>query len=503
MNKFLTIVLLVLCQVSLLQAKNWGRLSGSIQSTTHYYLSDKALSIGTPQNPWASNNYVQLNYNYGSFSAGLQYEAYIPPLSGYPYQLEGNKIVYRYLRFTKGIIDVTAGTFYEQFGNGLIFRAYENRDLGINNSLDGVRVILRPTDFIRITGVYGKQRKFLEMAHNNIKGLDADIIIDSIYQTCLNLKLGVGIVSRYEQYTGSESNFPSTVNASSLRACLNWKNLEINSEYVYKTDDPSLVNLYNSAHGTSFLLTSSYSGKGLGLFLSFRILDNMDFRGERESDGIYNMVNYLPANTRQHSYMLTNIYPYSTNSQNEMSVQGEMNYFFTKGNLLGGKYGTGVRINFSQARSLKKSGNSVYYQDINVEISKKWTPKFKSILTYVNLLSVKSDIAIADLRYMISSGLSLRTEIQHLWTKQDHGNWAAALAEVGYAPHWSFIVSDMVDYQYSQKVHYLNIGLGYSSNFARLSFGYGRQREGLVCAGGICQRVPSYKGFNLKLNINF
>ncbi|OFY44255.1 MAG: hypothetical protein A2X18_01190 [Bacteroidetes bacterium GWF2_40_14] len=508
MNRLTIILLLVFCPFSYLQSQNKGHFSGSFQSTSHYYVNDRILSTIAPDNPWASNNYMQLNYNWGPITAGLQYEAYMPPLSGFPYQLEGNKITNRFIRITKGIIDITAGNFYEQFGNGLILRAFESRELGINNSLDGVRVILRPAKFLRITGIYGRQRKFMDVGNNYIRGIDADILIDSLLNTSLNLKLGAGIVSRHEKYTGTLSDFPSTVNASSIRLSLNNENLEINSEYVYKSDDPTLTNQYSNKCGSSFLLNGSWFKEGLGMFMSLRFLDNMDFRSERESEGLYSMVNYLPANTRQHSYMLTNIYPYSTQSAGETSFQGEINYTFS---------GTGIRFNYSHAGEniMTSSGRDLYFQDINLEISKKWDTRFKTIITYVNLMYdkklleapvydfVKSNIVIADLRYRISSVLSLRGELQHLWTKQDHGNWAAALAEIGYAPHWSLFVSDMTDYQWNQNVHYMNFGLGYSSNFARISFGYGRQREGLICVGGICQRVPSYKGFNLKLNVNF
>jgi hypothetical protein len=517
MNKQLTIFLLSICPFSFALSQNPGQFSGSFQSTSHYYLSDMVLSNIKPENPLASNNYLLIHYNNGPFSAGLQYEAYMPPLSGYPYQLEGNRITHRYFSFAKEVIDLTAGNFFEQFGNGLIFRAFESRELGINNSLDGVRVVFRPATFVRVTGIYGKQKKYLENGHGFLRGLDADIIIDS---------LGAGFMSRYEPYTGSILNFPSTVYATSLRISLNRNNLEINSEYAFKTDDPSQKNLYSFAHGAALLLNGSYIDNGLGLFLSLRFLDNMDFRSERDSEGNYLMINYLPSNTKQHSYLLTNIYQYSTQSNGEMSLQGEINYTIPKGSSTGGKYGTGIRVNFSQARNLRvtanngsnimlSAGKNIYFQDINVEISKKWSPKLKSIIIYTNLLYdksvvegpgydfVRSDIVITDLQYRITSFLSLRIELQHLWTKQDHGNWIAALSEFGYSPHWSIFASDMIDYQYDQKAHYLNTGIVYSIDYMRISFGYGRQREGQICAGGICQRVPSYKGFNLKLNVNF
>jgi hypothetical protein len=94
--------------------------------------------------------------------------------------------------------------------------------------------------------------------------------------------------------------------------------------------------------------------------------------------------------------------------------------------------------------------------------------------------------------------------LRHLWTKQDDGNWIAGLAEFGWAPHMSFYVSDMYDYRNETgKANYYNTGVSFSADYVRISAGYGRQREGQICAGGICQRVPAYKGFNLKVTANF
>ena len=50
------------------------------------------------------------------------------------------------------------GSFYEQFGNGLIFRAWENRQLGINNSLRGIRYKFSPLKEVEILAIHGKQR---------------------------------------------------------------------------------------------------------------------------------------------------------------------------------------------------------------------------------------------------------------------------------------------------------------------------------------------------------
>ena len=88
--------------------------------------------------------------------------------------------------------------------------------------------------------------------------------------------------------------------------------------------------------------------------------------------------------------------------------------------------------------------------------------------------------------------------------KQDDGNWIGGLAEFGWAPHISTFISDIYDYNNgSDKAHYYNTGLSFATDYIRVSAGYGRQREGQICAGGVCQRVPAYRGFNLKLTVNF
>ena len=47
---------------------------------------------------------------------------------------------YRFARYTSDGLDVTVGNYYEQFGSGLVLRSYEDKGLGIDNSLDGVRL---------------------------------------------------------------------------------------------------------------------------------------------------------------------------------------------------------------------------------------------------------------------------------------------------------------------------------------------------------------------------
>jgi hypothetical protein len=526
MNRIAGIFVLIVLISSSAPAQDYGQISGSLESNTHFYLRDKLLHIPEPENQLASNDYLLLQYSNGPVSGALQYEAYMPPLSGYPYQLEGNRLTYLNFRYSREVIDVTAGSFYEQFGNGLILRAYESRELGINNAINGVRVIVRPVKFLRITGIYGKPRSYLEISSSYLRGFDTELDLGQIIKTELGLKLGGGLISRYQAYFGPALNYPSTVDAFSLRLSVNYSDLDLKTEYVHKGADPSLANHYSFENGGAFLLNSSYTAGGFGISASARFLKEMDFRNDRDTYENYQMINYLPSNTWQHTFLLAGIYPCSTKPEGEASLQTDINYSVPEGSFIGGRYGTMIRFGFSHIRNLNINdvslpvlisfGKDVYYQDLTLEVTRKWSPLVKTVtsfsylrynkeaLEYPGADFVEAFIPYAQAQIRISERFSLKAELQHLWTKQDDGNWLAGLAELGMAPHLSVFVSDMWNYGNEvDEVHYYNSGISVSTDYMRISAGYGRQREGLICAGGVCQRVPAFKGFNLKLTVNF
>ena len=74
----------------------------------------------------------------------MRYESYLDPILGYPGRFRGSGVGYRYASYAKENFEVTLGNFYEQFGSGLLLRAYEERQLGIDNALDGFRLMAMP-----------------------------------------------------------------------------------------------------------------------------------------------------------------------------------------------------------------------------------------------------------------------------------------------------------------------------------------------------------------------
>ena len=119
---------------------------------------------------------------------------------------------------------------------------------------------------------------------------------------------------------------------------------------------------------------------------------------------------------------------------------------------------------------------------------------------------VYSNIFIADVTYKITPTKSIRGELQHLSTKQDQGNWAQALLEYSIAPKWFFTVLDMYNYGNTieaKRIHYYNCAIAYNKGANRFQVSYGKQRQGILCVGGVCRQVPAADGVNISITSSF
>ncbi|MBO5771791.1 MAG: hypothetical protein J6R09_04060, partial [Alistipes sp.] len=139
-----------------------GVISGSFESNSIVYFNDKALSTPAPEDHFGSNNYLKVNYTYKRLSVGLQLEAYLPALQGYEMgtYAPGYRVIYptKYIQWQDKCYSILVGDVYEQFGNGIVFRSFEDRQLGFNNALEGGRVSYNLGQYFTIKAMYGRPR---------------------------------------------------------------------------------------------------------------------------------------------------------------------------------------------------------------------------------------------------------------------------------------------------------------------------------------------------------
>lgn len=560
------LLFLVFCLPNILQAQqpNLGSISGNFETDAQWYFEDTLIGAPKFDENVGSNSFMNLLYTRslgtGTIRAGARFESYMPTMQGF-LRRTGTGIPYRYAQYENDKVDVTLGHFYDQVGSGMIFRSYEQWGLGFDNAIDGARVRFYPTDGIAVKGFIGKMRNAFDVQNVNlseglVRGGDIDVGINALHPRLDSIKtkirVGAGIVSRYQEDNDPQLILPENVSTYGGRLNISHGKFNFGAEYTEKINDPSSVNNQIYKPGNGVLLTGAYSQKGLGISVMAKRIDNMDFRAERSATFNNLTLNYLPPLSKQHTYRLVTLFPWATQPNGEIGFGADVLYKVKKGSKLGGKYGTQITFNMSRIHALDTTQYSsdtsngsvdrqylgytasavgfgnLYFQDINLEISRKFNKKWKGSLSYYNFVYDKSlfkqltgfkasddpakkfmngQVVVVDVTYKPKRKQSLRVEAQHMYTDQDEfGSWAMLLAEYNISPSWYFAAWD--EYNYGNKdadlrIHYLSALMGYIYKQYRFQIGYGRQRQGVICVGGVCRQVPASNGFNMAITGSF
>jgi hypothetical protein len=520
------------------QENKSGQIHGNFGFVGQTYKEDSLIGAPFVAEKFLMNAYSNVLFTKGGFTAGVRFETYLNALEGYDKRYNGIALPYRFISYQHEKLNFLLGNFYEQFGNGLILRTYEDKDLGIDNSLDGARVIYQPIKGITIKGLVGKQRFYYEHGPGIVRGIDGEFYLNDFLRKIsdkkLHVTLGGSFVSKFQPDDDPVYILPENVGAGAGRVSISHGGFLFKSEYAYKSQDPSADNGYIYKTGEALLLSMNYSKKGFGLFLNAKRVDNMSFRSDRNAKLTDLNINNIPATAKTHTYALATLYPYASQPNGEMGMQGEFNYRFNRNSFLGKKLRMFLTVGFSQVNSIKKTflsdgdgytsdffeiGDELYFRDIFVELEMKFSKKMKGIFhayhqeynkDVLQGLSgygiVKSNIFVADINYKLKPKHNLRTELQLLTTKQDKGNWLMVLMEYSIAPHWFFTVFDMYNYgnpKPDKRIHYYSGNFAYSNKGTRIQLGYGRVWEGIICVGGVCRNVPASNGFTINITSSF
>jgi hypothetical protein len=382
-----------------------GTISGDFSFNGMYYIPDSTIGAREVDSKVRGNAWLNLNYANGGFSVGARYEFYLFPLIDFQdLGYQGQGITHFFADYKNDYIQVTGGYFYEQFGQGLTLRAYEDRSLGIDNSLLGGRVKAMPYKGIQLKGLWGIERhnfnsEFIKR-NDQVRGLDVELafadFIPKLADKGVTLTIGGSFVSRFQkaedkmfdiyidtvkyfdyynnhaitdftptsklnvincQGVISADNIPKNVASWATRLNFGIKGFRFEGEYASKVNDPNLSNEYIYKRGEALLMTASYSMKGLGVSASFLRADNMDFRSQRDAAPAYAALtlNYIPAINRQYSYQLLGNYSYASQPNGQIGGQAQVNFQIPKKTKIGGKYGTDITLNYARFHDIKKS----------------------------------------------------------------------------------------------------------------------------------------------------
>ena len=386
-----------------------GHVTGNVQLDAQVSHKDSVIGADDVPENLLMNARADILYTNGDFSAGLRFEMYQNPMLGFDPQYKGQGLANYFVAYNGSWLSVTAGNFYEQFGSGMILRTYEDRYLGLDNSLLGLNLTFRPWQGVTIKALAGRQRIFWSYGEGIVRGIDGEVNFNSIIKAMQDSKfratLGASFVSKYEPDESIPSasdpeyrlNLPLNVGAAAVRADLGFGGLNLQAEYVRKGQDPSALNGYIYRPGEALLLDLSYSQRGFSASLQAKRIDNMGYKSVRSQSGEMLFINYLPAITKNHTYAFLTMYPYATQVNGEQGLQADVMYKFKKGTFLGGDYGMDMHVNSSVVATLNttvtggagtegyvvNSGiGDLFYGDASVELARKLSKTVKLNVTY-------------------------------------------------------------------------------------------------------------------------
>ena len=559
MTRFtLTVLSFVAAATGFAQSNDKGTFSGNFMSNAQFYDRDKEIGATTEvYNKYKSSAdaFLFMNYDIKNYSFSLRYDVFnnsplLNPQSVY------NKQGIGFWQASRDIknLNITVGYFYDQFASGMIFRAYEERLLGLDYAVQGVRVKYNYKN-LALKAFAGDQKGNIftgdrfTTSPQALKGANAE------YQfryrgmrfltgtSAVNRTLDQGtmnaVASQINALPVSE-RFDPKYNTVALNgyARVSMGNLSWYGEYNYKTkeaianqDASKLIN----RDGRIYFSTLNFSKAGLGknkqmsfgVNTQFKRIENFSFRTSPLEQLNNGLVSYIPSITRQNTYRLLARYNAVTQFLGEEAYQGEL--------IITPKRGTTITLNASKVNSLKENGDSLgnakhlfseYYGEIQHKFSKKLKAKlgvqsifycqsrYEQKIEDSTYKDVKALTPFMELTYKFTKKTSLRVEAQYLQTGQDLGSFANAIVELNHAPHWSFSVGDMVNVDphrssFSQGVisdkiiHYYSSYIGYTEGPTVFTLAYIKQVQGVNCTGGICRVEPAFSGLRFTLSTSF
>lgn len=520
---------------------------GSVQADVLFPEDDATIGTEKYSEKILGNFYANAGVYSKYVDGGARIEYLEHPLPGFEKSFKGWGLANIFVKGKYRNMEVTLGDFYEQFGSGFILRTYEERSLGIDNSLRGARLKFNNIKGMRLTALAGIQRCFWNWSlKSKIAGADAEANLET-YSSKLRdhniiWTVGASYVYKHEKdqdiivpETDLRLNLPLNVSAFDVRTHFNKGEWDILGEYAWKSSDPSADNNYTYAKGNALMLSGSYSKRGLSALIQAKRSENMSFRSRRAQLLTGAFINNMPAFAYQHTYALAAMYPYATQAApGEWAFQGAFSYQFKRKTALGGKYGTKLKANISYIRGIKREDavpvhgsiygtdggktkffgfGDVYYTDLNLQLEKKITSavhlnamymyqRYNQFVIEGHGGMVNAHIGVLEAKYRFDKRFTLRGELQYLGTKQDRKDWCYGLVELSVLPYLMFSVSDMWNCGGDDTHYYMATITGnYRSN--RLMVGYGRTKAGYNCSGGVCRYVPASRGFQLSYNYTF
>lgn len=504
MNKFLLLLLIIPFTVFTqdFPAPKLPKGVTILNQTKASYDFEKKISI--------FEDWLNLDYRYENFSAGIRYESFLPNDPS-PAISRGKEkysdIAFKYFTVNFGDkktnFEITAGNYYALVGRGMVLRSYEDRNLRLDNNLQGVLVKAGYRNF-RLTALAGSA------ANSNNERKDVLYLADLEYRGLKWLKGGVTLASNKPEFDNV-----SRTDIGSLRLETSFGAFDGYFEYAVKKNSDIQNAVFNSSEsfaGKGIYASASYWYDIFSITGEYKYYDNFGFRSFDQT------INYNqpPATRKDYSYQLFNRHPSTLDADNEQGYQVEATANLSDNSSL--------LLQFSETKTLDKDSyiQRIYGQSLEPRIklrevfgqySNEWSEKFKTTIAlgYNEELDEKTKnyTGVLDIRYSIDPRNTLRFIFEHQQSnnRTTFEDYFSDVFTMEYlrSPKYSIaLVAEMKTrepipgntvrtlWSYVQGT----IKIGEHTDLSLLA---GSREAGIICIGGVCRYEPEFRGVEIKM----
>jgi hypothetical protein len=556
------IALLIMLAFVSYNSYSQGYFSGDLELRSDFYVRDTAIgaantaqydNLKSSMDSWFSSKFR--NEKWG-LEVGLRMDFHVnsrlhEPTGSFTRVKLGNFFIKKKIKK----LTITGGHFYDQFGGGIAFRAYEDRFLGIDNSIFGIHAKYELTKNITAKAFGGLRNDRLS---TNVIGTSGAFIkglnVEGAFSLGDNISIlpGISLVNRtisqddmstivnnVNGYADFNDRFIPVYNTYLIAAnnTINFKRFSWYIEGAYKTKEAIKVAIgkpYQNKAGNIIYSSLTYSTKGFGITGQFKRTENFQFRDNPENNSsiLKGTLNFIPPINKQHSLRLPSRYAPASQEIDEIAFSIDMTKKLSKKfSLTAGTSlifdSEGMRNNFLSIKTLadgtKRLTTDANFFELYAEFHWKASKKIKGEAGmqflqynkdfYEGPAGYATDALVYspsfELTYKIDRKKSIRAEVQYQHTAKDFGQWAFALVEFSMAPNFTISVSDQWNISKGpnksskDNEHYYSIFTSYTQNTTRFFASYVKQVEGIVCTGGVCRLEPSFNGVKVGMNTSF
>ncbi len=455
-------------------------------------------------------NWLNLDYRRGIFSAGFRFEVF-QPNDPNPSINRGKikyaDIAYKYITAEIGNpregASITVGNFYALFGRGMILKSYEDRNIRVDNNLLGVKVVGRYADF-KLEALTGMPENAAAERNDILHAVDLE------YKGLRNLRFGGSFASN----DPGDNNTEKTMLASARVQPSLW-NFDGYFEYGLKKNERVRETIFDNNRditGRGFYGNLNFFLGSLGVTSEYKYYDNFGF----ETNDRTVSYNTPPSVRKDYTYTLLNRHPSALDPNNEKGFQVELNYSLD--------IATDFVAAYSQTKTLDQSsfyqkviGSSLpirsQLEEFYFRASHDWSDNFKTIAAFGYNKELSSNTEnvtpIIELKYYLDDINTFRLVLEHQSTSNNTTDEKyyddVVLLEFLRSPKLTLtFVSEMQTREpdagrvIRKFWNFFQIGYLFGEH-TDVSLLFGSRQAGNICIGGVCRYEPEFRGVELKM----